>query len=185
MTATTSFAILLLVLLPLVPRALRTLCWYAAVASVLGVGFTRIALGVHWFSDVVGGWLLGLAVVALTTWAFEVWRTDAGRGHAGLGEDWSPNSPEPTPNRAPPAGNVATGPYATDGRVRDIPEPGCSEGEFDRGRGRGAGGHRGASSAREPAHCGSVSVVPREAPRVRSHTGAASSNNWCSSVPRW
>ncbi|WP_328675118.1 phosphatase PAP2 family protein [Streptomyces sp. NBC_00343] len=99
MTATTSFAILLLVLLPMVPRALRALCWTAAVVSVLGVGFTRIALGVHWFSDVVGGWLLGLAVVALTTWAFEAWRTDAGRRPTGLSEGLEPEltgaHPEP------------------------------------------------------------------------------------------
>ena len=101
MTATTSFAILLLVLLPMVPRALRALCWGIAVVSVLGVGFTRIALGVHWFSDVVGGWLLGLAVVALTTWAFEAWRTDAGRDPAGLSEGLEPEltgaHPEPGP----------------------------------------------------------------------------------------
>jgi undecaprenyl-diphosphatase len=42
--------------------------WRAAVAvavvSVVGVGLTRVWLGVHWLSDVVGGWLLGALAVA-------------------------------------------------------------------------------------------------------------------------
>lgn len=36
------------------------------VVSVIGVGFTRIWLGVHWSSDVVAGWLFGACLVALS-----------------------------------------------------------------------------------------------------------------------
>ncbi|WP_105969344.1 phosphatase PAP2 family protein [Streptomyces geranii] len=42
-----------------------------AVVSVLGAGLTRIWLGVHWPTDVLGGWLLGALVVALAVLAYE------------------------------------------------------------------------------------------------------------------
>ncbi|MGW6390259.1 phosphatase PAP2 family protein [Streptomyces sp. NPDC055103] len=42
----------------------------AAVVSVLGVGWTRIHLGVHWASDVLGGWLLGWCCVAAAVLLF-------------------------------------------------------------------------------------------------------------------
>ncbi|MFF7920792.1 phosphatase PAP2 family protein [Streptomyces mirabilis] len=45
-------------------RALRRTALALAVVSVVGVGLTRVWLGVHWPSDVLGGWLLGALVVA-------------------------------------------------------------------------------------------------------------------------
>ncbi|MFD9303404.1 phosphatase PAP2 family protein [Streptomyces sp. NPDC060048] len=103
MTATTSCAVLLLVLLPVVPRAWRPLPWALALVTVVGVGYTRVALGVHWVSDVVGGWLLGLAVVTATTLAFEAWRADTGRRRTTVSEGLEPELTEPEPE-APPAG---------------------------------------------------------------------------------
>ncbi|MDT7844995.1 phosphatase PAP2 family protein [Streptomyces justiciae] len=48
-----------------VRRALWRTALTLSVVSVLGVGLTRIWLGVHWTSDVLGGWLLGALVVAV------------------------------------------------------------------------------------------------------------------------
>ncbi len=73
--------VFLLVLLPFVrDRPGRRVALWAAVLIVpLITGLTRIGLGVHWTSDVVAGWLLGVAVVAVTTAAFESRRARAGR----------------------------------------------------------------------------------------------------------
>ncbi|MFI0899723.1 phosphatase PAP2 family protein [Streptomyces sp. NPDC020983] len=105
MTATTSFGIFLLVLLPLVPRAAHWLCWLVSAVAVVGVGFTRVALGVHWCSDVIGGWLLGLTVVAATTWAFEAWRSDARRPAAPVTEGLEPELDRPRPEPPHPHGS--------------------------------------------------------------------------------
>ncbi|MFJ8567930.1 phosphatase PAP2 family protein [Streptomyces sp. NPDC093514] len=104
MTAFTSCAVLLLVLLPLVPRAWRPLPWALAVLTVVGVSYTRVALGVHWVSDVIGGWLLGLATVTATTLVFEAWRADTGRQRAAVTDGLEPELTDPDPEAVPPAG---------------------------------------------------------------------------------
>ncbi|MFI6357179.1 phosphatase PAP2 family protein [Streptomyces sp. NPDC050743] len=52
-------------------RARRRTAVAAAVVSVVGVGLTRVWLGVHWPSDVLGGWLYGALVAALAVAAYE------------------------------------------------------------------------------------------------------------------
>ncbi|MFF3658244.1 phosphatase PAP2 family protein [Streptomyces olivochromogenes] len=52
-------------------RALRRTALALGVVCVVGVGLTRVWLGVHWPSDVLGGWLLGALVVALAVMAHE------------------------------------------------------------------------------------------------------------------
>ncbi|MGW4204793.1 phosphatase PAP2 family protein [Streptomyces sp. NPDC004726] len=57
----------------------RAWSWSVAVAavSVVGVGWTRMYLGVHWPTDVLGGWLMGGALVAFSIacypWAERTW----------------------------------------------------------------------------------------------------------------
>jgi undecaprenyl-diphosphatase len=70
--------VLLLILLPLLPRRARPVAWAAAGLIVAAVGFARVGLGVHFTSDVLAGWVLGLAWLAGTVAAFQSWRRDVG-----------------------------------------------------------------------------------------------------------
>jgi undecaprenyl-diphosphatase len=71
-------SVLLLVFLPLLRGRWRGVAVAAAAAWALAVGFSRVALGVHYMSDVLAGWVLGGAWVALMTAAFRAWRRDVG-----------------------------------------------------------------------------------------------------------
>lgn len=65
LTATVTFGLLLWLLkLHGAPAPWQRLATAVAAVSVLGVGFTRLYLGVHWPTDVLGGWLLGATLVA-------------------------------------------------------------------------------------------------------------------------
>lgn len=80
LNATLTAGVLLLVFLPFARdrRPLRWAMWVAALVLAIVTGVSRVALGVHWTSDVVGGWLLGVAVVAATAAGFAGWRERAG-----------------------------------------------------------------------------------------------------------
>jgi membrane-associated phospholipid phosphatase len=72
--------VFLLVLLPALPGVrTRVAAWVTGATIVFVTGFDRVALGVHYVSDVLAGWLVAVALVAATAAAFETWRRDVGR----------------------------------------------------------------------------------------------------------
>jgi membrane-associated phospholipid phosphatase len=77
--AIVGYGVLLLVFLPILHGLWRRVAVTLAVLMVLAIGFSRIALGVHYLSDVVGGYLLGAAWVAAMAAAFNALRVERGR----------------------------------------------------------------------------------------------------------
>ena len=103
LTATVWVGAVLLVLLPPVPERARRAVLGVGVALVVVVGLTRIALGVHYVSDVVAGWLIGLGWLAVTAHAFQAWRRRADLPVAPLHEGLAPESADelrPAPDHA-------------------------------------------------------------------------------------
>jgi membrane-associated phospholipid phosphatase len=70
--------VLILVFLPALNRTGRTLAYTVGALVVLVTGLDRVALGVHYVSDVVAGWIVALACIAGTGAAFEIFRREHG-----------------------------------------------------------------------------------------------------------
>src|SRR5207248_2002408 len=76
MGSTLVYGALLLIALPHVSGRARPWLIGATVALVLLISTSRLALGVHFLSDVVGGILLGAAWLLAATAAFRIWGSD-------------------------------------------------------------------------------------------------------------
>jgi undecaprenyl-diphosphatase len=79
MLATYGYGALLLAFMPLLPRVLHRPAIGGWLLLVAAIAFSRLGLGVHYISDVVGGFVLGLAWLAVSTAAFSIWRVERGR----------------------------------------------------------------------------------------------------------
>lgn len=107
--STVTYGVLLLVFLPAVPFRFHKRVVAAVVVLVLAVGITRVGLGVHYPSDVVGGWLLGVLWLLVTAIAFRRWHETAGLGRPPLLEGLEPEErrdlfPAPEHDAPLPAG---------------------------------------------------------------------------------
>ncbi|MEV4759964.1 phosphatase PAP2 family protein [Micromonospora sp. NPDC049559] len=111
-----AYGSLLLVFLPVVPPRWRRPVTALVAALVVLIGLTRIALGVHFVSDVLAGWLLGLAWLGVTAYAFRLWRGERGRPVPGLTDGLEPEA----------APDIAPAPDET----RLLPRPGAAVAEL-------------------------------------------------------
>ena len=114
------YGALFLVFLPATRGLWRRVFTVAIVTLIALIGVSRILLGVHYVSDVLGGWALGITWLGLTAFAFELSRHASGQPVTdpvteGLEpearDDLKPAEPEPPTHhdRARRSGRVAAG----------------------------------------------------------------------------
>ncbi|MEH1098843.1 phosphatase PAP2 family protein [Micromonospora sp. CPCC 205561] len=87
-----AYGALLLVFLPAMSRRWRKPAIALVAVVVFLIGLTRIALGVHFLSDVLGAWLLGAAWLGVTAYAFRLWRLERGRPAPALTDGLEPEA---------------------------------------------------------------------------------------------
>ena len=86
MTSIVTWVVVALVIAPSVRSRLRPWLLALALLLALAIGFTRLALGVHYLSDVLAGWALGLGWLAVTTALFRAWQSEQGRVSPSFGQ---------------------------------------------------------------------------------------------------
>ena len=80
MSSVVCYGALLLVFLPVLrTQRTRHVALAVTVLLCLAIGFSRMLLGVHFLSDVLGGYVLGLAWLAASVAVFEIWRKEEGK----------------------------------------------------------------------------------------------------------
>jgi len=76
--AIVGYGVLVLLFRPAWRGVWRQVFTAAAAGMVLAIGFSRVALGVHFVSDVLAAYVLGVAWLTAMTAAFTAWRRDRG-----------------------------------------------------------------------------------------------------------
>jgi undecaprenyl-diphosphatase len=105
LTATVVAGVLIVALYPVLPRRLRIAAICSGVVLAATVAFARLALGVHYVSDVVAGFVLGAALLTLT---LALVRPPLHSRAPPTGRDGATNLP-PSPHRHAPPARPSTG----------------------------------------------------------------------------
>ena len=92
---------LLLVFLPYARRPARPAWVGLGVLIVLAIGFSRLGLGLHYLSDVLGGYVLGAGWLAVSAAAFAAWRRDLAQPTRPLVRGLEPATDEPPASKLP------------------------------------------------------------------------------------
>ncbi len=110
-------AVLLVFLSGTRPGRPRTALRYGIGALIAAIGISRILLGVHYLSDVLGAWALGITWLGITTLAFELFRREAGLPVTDpVTEGLEPEAgPEPLPS--PPEASMPSRPARPYARI--------------------------------------------------------------------
>lgn len=78
MASAVCYGAVLLVLIPYLGHRWRRPAIVGTAIVVLAIGLSRLGLGVHFTSDVLAGYALGIAWLLLATAAFSIWRVERG-----------------------------------------------------------------------------------------------------------
>jgi undecaprenyl-diphosphatase len=92
--AIVGYGMLLAVFLPIISRRWRAVAIAVAALLVLLIGFSRIALGVHYLSDVIAAYLIGTVWLIGMISAFRTWRREEGKPVTDVDEGLEPEHRE-------------------------------------------------------------------------------------------